>query len=183
MALPRKSVAVLCPGPSLKKFLADPVRHDLYIGVNRAAEAWPCDWWAFADEWPFRLGKMTPQGYPHIFTNRCVWERFSKEDPERTRRFSWFFYKEIKTSYMKPVRWMNYSSASAMILTEHLLAKDVTVYGADLAGAEDWDGPAPNISNRADARWRDEKNLYEYIAHWMKGNGVPFSRVCFEGDS
>ena len=42
-------VAILCSGESFQRFAERPGDHELFIGVNRMAADFACDWWVFGD--------------------------------------------------------------------------------------------------------------------------------------
>jgi len=146
------SIAILCPGPSLAGFLARPPLHDVCIGVNRSVEAWPCDWWAFADHETF--GLFEPLGHPSIATT-------DQAAILGARKF--------------PDRWQHYAMHVGMVLAEHLGAGEIVAYGADLQGAADWDGTLRN--NRERYRWDNERHKLDHLVAWLAAEGVEFRRV------
>lgn len=166
-------VAILCPGPSLASFLAAPTQHELFIGVNRAASAWPCQWWAFNDAEVF--GWFRPTGRPKIFTSNESFKRI--EDKRRADHFRWTFYPAINTTCPSDPGWTNFSMTVAMVLAEYLGARAITIYGCDWEGADDWDGPADYRHYRQEYRWKNEIHKVGHVIRWLESRGVSVERV------
>ncbi len=112
-------VAILCSGPSLRQFLegrrqrAD-VEHEVVIGVNRAACAFPCDWWAFNDAETFDRNRC--RGRPRCFTSNEAFARIG--DKRLADRFKWTFYAQIATTCPASPGWTSFSLTVAMVLAE-----------------------------------------------------------------
>jgi len=168
------SIAILCPGPSLAGFLARPPLHDVCIGVNRSVEAWPCDWWAFADHETF--GLFEPLGHPSIATTDQAAILGARKFPDRWQHFA-VLRLESDTPNRWPADpgWRHYSMHVGMVLAEHLGAGEIVAYGADLQGAADWDGTLRN--NRERYRWDNERHKLDHLVAWLAAEGVEFRRV------
>lgn len=167
------SFAILCPGPSLAFFLTRPVTHDAYIGVNRAIEAWPCGWWAFADHETF--GMFSPRGKPTICTTDQAALLGARKFPERWQHFAVLREADIQTRCPSDPGWRHYSMHVALVFAQHLGAREIVAYGADMEGSCDWDGIARN--NRERYRWNNERHKLDHLVAWLAAEGVEFRRV------
>jgi hypothetical protein len=171
-------IAILCPGPSLAGFLAAPVQHQLYIGVNRAVIAYPCDYWAFNDAEPFSW--FEPQGRPVCFTSEAAFARIPVSP--RLAEFEWLYYRDINTTCPSDPGWVNFTMTTALVLAEHLGAARVMMYGADQTGTDDWDGPPQRGRDaRHEYRWQNERHKTGHVLEWMARRGVRVSRRLFGG--
>ena len=167
-------VAILCPGPSFTEFLRDPVDHDLYLGVNRAAEAFACDWWVFNDVEAFTL--WSPKRTPRIFTSHESWSRIIQTAPrQRVDEFLWLCHPQINTTCRVDTNWSQFTMCSAMVLAEHLGATVVNIYGCDWDGTLDFTG-SPGTVRHSD-RWRNEQHVHGHVAHWLCTRGVIPARI------
>jgi len=166
-----RSIAVLCSGPSLSEFLAAPVRHDLIVGVNRAAVAHPCDYWAFNDAETF--GYFEPLGRPVCFTSNAAFERIEPRDRDV---FRWLFYAQINTTCRSDPGWTQFTVTVALVLCDYLKARRVTLYGCDQMGTGDFDGPAPTPVIRTPERWSNERHKFDHVAAWLESRGVELVR-------
>jgi len=176
---PDLSIAILCPGPSLVEFLGRPRAHDAFIGVNRAATAWPCDFWAFNDHEGFNWyhGQVQRNGEkPVCFTSNQAYELLA--GLPAIDEFRWLFYPQIETECPSDPGWTNYSLTIAMVLAEYVIRRrrsenageagdsslppkarfavansthhsSLFIYGCDWSGTADWDGAE---SNRGEGR-------------------------------
>lgn len=173
MREPVKSVAILCSGPSLRDFIASPEPHDVFVGVNRAVEAHACDWWAFNDS--ATLGYFEPIGLPRIFTSKACELRI--EDKERYGRFDHTYFHEIGTTCRSDPGWDRFSMTCAMVLAEHLGASQITIYGCDWKGSDDWCGPQQGTKQgRGDYRWQNEIHKFGHVEGWLRSLGVEVVR-------
>jgi hypothetical protein len=166
------NIAVLCPGPGLAGFLERAPRHDQYIAVNRAAEAFAADWWCFGDAVAF--DKFTPISQPSIFTCRGAWDRIENREA-LAKHETWRLWDEIGTTCPPRTGWTRYSLPAALVLAEHLGAARITVYGADWNGDADWDGLAAD--NRNDERWTAERRHYGLVKTWLAARGIAVVRA------
>ncbi len=183
------NVAILCSGPSLRRFLDRPPRrdaHDIVIGVNRGACAFPCDWWAFNDAQTFDNNRC--QGRPRCFTGDQAFAQI--RDKRLADRFDWTLYSQIDTSCPADPGWTSFSLTVAMVLAEWLLMKRgiqgardpgigggaVTLYGVDQVGENDWDGPSPVPVIRTEERWQRELHHFGHVLAWLRSRGVDVAR-------
>lgn len=173
------SIAILCPGPSLAGFLACPPTHEAYIAVNRAVEAWPCTWWAFADHETF--GMFQPLGQPTICTTDQAAILAGRKFPDRWQHVACLRVEsDIQTRCPADPGWRHYSMHIAMVLAQHLGAREIVAYGADLAGRTDWDGASRH--NREHYRWMNERHKLDHLVAWLASEGVAFRRVGLKGE-
>ena len=169
------SIAILCPGPSLSGFIAAPVTHDVYIGVNLAAQGFPCVWWVFNDWQAF--AEMPPLGRPRLFTSNAVASRLQLDNPPVTTEWDWLTFEESETSCPSDPGWRYFSMTCAMVLAEHLGAGAVTIYGCDWRGPVYFDGSTPRRGTFHDYRWGNEEHKYGHVAAWLGRCGVGVTRV------
>ena len=182
-----KPVAILCPGPSLSVVIgrvADAVR-DYYgaiLGVNRVAEAYPCDWWVFNDHEVF--GWWLPCNEPRIFTCNESYERIAaNRDPQiiaRRDRAKWTFYPQIETTCPSDPGWTGFSMLIAMVLAEWLIdgrGHGIDIYGCDWEGTEDWDGTPPPRWSRSPYRWNNEIHKFGFVEAWLRTKGIAVRRM------
>ncbi len=169
-----KSVAILCTGPSLREFLTEPETHDVFIGVNRAVAAYPCDWWVFNDS--ATLGLIDPIGLPRTFTSKACETRI--EDREKYGRFDHTYFHDINTTCRSDPGWDRFSMTCAMVLAEHLRASKITIYGCDWKGSDDWCGAMLGAkSGRSEYRWKNEMHKYGHVEGWLRSLGVKVVRM------
>jgi hypothetical protein len=119
-----RSIAILCPGPSLADFLARPREHEAFIGVNRAAAAWPCDYWAFNDHEAFDWWHHSVQRSgrkPRCFTSNQAFSLIANR--LAVDSFEWLHYASIDTDCPSDPGWTNYTLTVAMVLAEYLVRR------------------------------------------------------------
>lgn len=168
-------IAILGTGPSLREFLAAPPVHDVYVGINRAVEAYPCDWWAFNDDEAFVWWVPCEGGHLRIFTSaetRRRIQHYRNVPIGRIDRFEWLHYAEVDTTCPSDPGWVNFSMTLAMVLGEFLGAKRLTLYGCDFQGTDDWDGPEAHGSARTHYRWQNETHKVGHVERWLGTRGV-----------
>lgn len=187
-------IAILCPGPGLVDFLGRPRSHTRFIGVNRAATAWPCDYWAFNDHEVFGWYHAQVQRNdrkPVCFTSNRAFELLG--DPPAATDFEWLFYSQIETSCPSDPGWTHYTLTVAMVLAEYLIRKrflnrgaddasrgSVIIYGCDWSGTQDWDGadpPRDAAACRSEYRWKNEQHKFWHVMRWLNQAGVDVIRV------
>lgn len=192
---------ILCPGPSLSGFLAEPRERDgstVVIGVNRAAEAFACDWWTAADH--ESIGGMNPVGSPRLCTPQqaIVLAHGKWPDSARVQRLihpsNVRSFERLGQETDCPLKngWKTLSMLAALVLAENLMQKGaegsdlrIDIYGADWAGTLDWDGYAgPGVEvGRSAYRWKNERTHYDRMEAWLKAKGVIVTRHTAEGGS
>lgn len=178
------NLAILSSGPSLQAFLDNPVRHDAYIGVNRAAGAWLCDRWVALDARAFN--ETDPIGSPVIHTkNAYESEQFPPPARCRVLRDDETFagFKGLGT--LGSVPWRRWSGVYALVVGGVAMqAKRITLYGYDMAGHLYWDDvavyrrsfvPPPKTLNHV--RWRHERTYFDQVVEWLKGRQVEVVKV------
>lgn len=162
--------AILCPGPSFQSFLDQPdLSYDMYLGVNRAAEAYPCDWWVFGDQKCFDM--YTPIGFPKIFTRR-KWTAIERDRHVNADAYQWTNFPILDNRHPQLTYTMNIAIGVAVWLG----AKAITIYGCDWKGIEDWDGTPFTGPYRSDQRWKNEEHAYNIIVRWCGKLGVTCRR-------
>lgn len=161
---------ILCPGPSLARYLAAPVGADLTIGVNRAAEAVACDWLAAIDCGV--VAQMPIKGRPALFTSAKTWSRALADGAAPSRFEEILLHEEIQFTTSCPASpgWKTFSITTALVLAEFLQATEIELFGADWLGVADWDGSVPPEAahTRSDARWGAEKHKFGHVLRWLE---------------
>lgn len=170
-------VGILCSGPSFKRFLETPVKHDGFIGVNQAAEAWACDWWSWGDAAAF--DRFEPIGRPAIFTGRGSLQYVRRR--ERIAEHEWRYYEDCATPCPSDLDWRGYSMTAAMVLAETLGARRIVLYGADWCGTGYFSGSGLNPEVNSAYRWGNEKHHYSRLKGWLASRGVVVERVLAAG--
>lgn len=161
------TITVLCPGPSLTRFIEAPDESDLVIGVTRAVEAWPCDWWVFGDHWAMEW--FTPRGRPRIFAPLESFERGNSTMMDYYGWESWQSLNGISPLRLSP---QIYSVCAAMVLAGVLRPTSIVVHGCDHDGIHDWDGKTWETHNRNDNRWKDEARMLNKVMDWLGGMNI-----------
>lgn len=168
--------AVLCPGPSLRGFLAQPAEADTYIGVNHAAEAFACHYWAVSDA--EALEAYRPVGHPHVFTGRQAWERNTETLKNRNIETTALLHEECRTACPSDREWKKFTLTAALILAEVIGSASIRIYGCDHQGDEYFKpGRHPHAEHYA-GRWTAEKAVYSRVLGWLKDRHVRVER-CF----
>jgi len=176
---------ILCCGPSLAEFLERPVRHDLVIGVNRAACAHPCDVWAFGDDQTFHVFRA--KGNPLLLTNRNTDRRLGRR-PDFAAHHGWDHRNEAYVDALRTERVVlledlnvplpgrydetTYTSLVAIAYAIERGARRIRLYGCDLEGTCDWDGKETLGPNRTPSRWRHEAARLSEAAAWARERGI-----------
>jgi len=161
---------VLCPGPSLRRYLAAPVGADLTIGVNRAAEAVRCDWLAAID--CGIVSHMKIKGNPALFTSSKTWGRALAEGAAPSRFCEVLSHEEIRFTTTCPASpgWKVFSITTALVLAEFLQATEIELFGADWNGIADWDRTIPPnaTQTRSPNRWSAERHKFDHVLKWLE---------------
>jgi hypothetical protein len=154
-----RSVAILCPGPSLSQtWVARTQQYNLVIAVNRAILFERCDWWS-AGDWTVvkEIAKRPSVGI-------C-------STSESTRVMT----KEPGLQYVPwsdlPIPHPGFSMVAALALGAMLGAKSISVYGDDKTGDKDWDGTRAGV-DRGAARWQRETALTRSACQKLLGLGI-----------
>lgn len=166
-------VTVLCPGPSLVRSFTG--FDGLTIGVNRAAIAYGCDWWAALDSPLILDPACTPAGSPSLFTSRETAARLARN--LRHWAYGATVAEDVFPGESLPGNWTLFTAPAALILAAHLGATRIDVYGADWTDAADFDGVRPT-SDRSPVRWAREIPIWAAVVEWL---GVRGTRVETHG--
>jgi hypothetical protein len=177
------NLAILSPGPSLQRFVDNPVEHDGYIGVNRAVEAHRCHWWVGVDPHAFYDAK--PIGKPVIFTsdNTDAKEPIPEGYIVVRDKEAFSGIKDLCTLGSTP--WRRWSGVYALMIGALVLkAKRLTLYGYDMTGHLFWDGTwvytrsfVPPPPTMEDVRWQHERKYFNSVREWLIRRGVEVERV------
>lgn len=172
------NLAILSCGPSLQRFLDAPVQHDAYMGINRAAGAWECDYWVGMD--PQAFIDTEPLGSPITYTAAITDE--AHEPPKRCRliRDPETFAGIGGLGSLGSTPWRKWSAVYAMVLAAAVLkAETLTLYGYDMTGHTFWDGVdvyrrsfIPPPCTMEDVRWQHERRYYNEVLVWLSERGV-----------
>ncbi len=172
---------ILCPGPSLRAYLANPVGGDVVIAVNRAAEAVAADWLCAIDA-DALLG-FRPEGRPRIFTTAQSMTRFRSEQPGRASKFSMLSFEALyhQLAIPRAPRWDMFSATAALVLAHWLGASEIEIFGCDWRGENDWDGTPPGRpGSRSISRWKSEQHKFHHIASALSRLGCTIRRHTLE---
>lgn len=179
-------VAILCPGPSLNRFLSAGVREEgcVYIGVNRAVQSWPCEYWSFGDLAAFQNVRPMPLDDNRkivLFTAGAHLKVLCGEE-RNWLEYEPLSYETVTAQMLVDIPYRNYSVLAALILADWLLRghpdKRVRVYGADMSGMAYYDGSP--CGGDEDFRWPNERHHYTQMAAYLMGRGVVVERESQE---
>ena len=166
---------LLCPGPSLgKTFPPGRNGYELIVGVNRAAQYTPCDWWAALDGDFVRSQHRNNLGTPKLLSREYV--LFAEDSHEWLIDLENSLTLEVVASDTPAVRIGRvgqFTAPAALLLCGYLGATSIDVYGADLAGTTDFDGHAPPDAWRTDERWRREQTIWSLMRINLARRKIP----------
>ena len=178
------TIAVLCPGPSLRGFLAQPAAADCFIGVNHAAEDWPCHYWAVNDAEAMvaynpmaRAVKGGGRELPTAFTSQQAFVR-QKDSLTKKGCPAALLHESIPTHCPSDRQWNRFTMTAALVLAEYIGAAVIRLYGCDQQGGDYF---KPGIYPTAEVcagRWASEKAVYSRVLGWLKDKKVHVER-CF----
>jgi hypothetical protein len=168
-------IAILCPGPSLRRTWSDELRGSYIttIGVNHACGAFAVDWLCAADL-PTVFAKLrrlpdtgviTPRNVHEAVFNGTGSELWNEGNPPWDptpwrRRMSVAFWEHLDLANRDAP--CNYSAVAALAYAVQFRA-EVDVYGADMRGTAGVDGIGGE--NRSDERWeRERRDLAAVVA-------------------
>jgi len=166
------TAAILCPGPSLLRSFAASDYAGLRIGVNRAATALACDWWAACDmplirsQWPHVIGT------PRLFTIRATRDSLVRRGYPEPNRLT----DDLCRYCPEALRWCAFTATSALVLAGHLGATQIDVFGADWTDAPDFDGVMVEGCRRNEQRWADERCVWGDVVSFLAERGVTVER-------
>ena len=163
--------AVLCPGPSLRGFLARPAEADTFIAVNHAVEDFACHYWAVSDAEAIMAYK--PVGTPHVFTSVVALSRMA--DFCKLAGHTVLTHEACRTACPSDREWRKFTMTAALILAEIIGSTQIRIYGCDQQGGDYFKpGHHPTAEHFA-SRWSSEKAVYSRVVGWLKER-----RVCVE---
>jgi hypothetical protein len=164
-------IALLSAGPSLKQTFDPDAKFDLRIGVNRAVGTYHCDWWACGDGQTFR--EHVPIGYPVVFTMSHTDGQLRAKDTlerlDKHRVLTWGDFARQDDGAGLPPCWTNWSITAGLTLAVCLKAREVHVYGHDMAGVTDVSGR--RLDKRAE-NWKRVGRDWLTMVGWAKDRGV-----------
>lgn len=173
--------AILCSGASFGRFLESPKAHGVYVGVNRTASVYPCDYWVFNDKEAFEWYR--PQGTPVIVTTFATHKALAEKRSGRKafvdpfRGYDVLFIDAIADPPPSDFHWRSFSMTMAMVLAYSLKASRISIYGCDWFGNDDWDGTPSRRKGRTPYRWQNEENKYSKLSAWLNIRGISCERV------
>jgi hypothetical protein len=169
------NACVLCPGPSLGRFLGDPSRpqYDLTIGVNRAVEAISCDYWVALDTCTFGLTMVV--GKPMLVTGKGHYRQMCRRWPA-AEEFEHLDLMGLTTKHL-PSRWRTKSFLTAIVLAYTKGATEIDCYGVDWKGSADFDGRTFPEQKRTEKRWAKESRSFEELKAALRRRGVTVARM------
>ena len=172
------NAAILCPGPSLLDTFDAAKPHGLLIAVNRAAMVTQVDWWVFSDQHVWT--DNAPPGTPKIFTRQSIVDSYKHwpvfQNHERLT------FEEVAQTHPDTYRWRIFSATAAMVLACYLGATTINVYGSDMAGTDEYDGPPEHEVNRSDGRWRKEAAIVQSTMGHLAERGATVNRITSNGN-
>lgn len=162
--------AVLCPGPSLVRTWPQPA--DVVLAVNRAAIAFPSDYWVALD-YPL-IREHTPIGSPALVTQQATFDSLAqrKQNPKTV-----VLVESLFDFYPRKMGWTRLTFSVAVVFAAYLGATAINVYGADWTSEPDFDGVQLESNQRHADRWVKEKALWDCLAYWLKQNDIALTRI------
>lgn len=186
-----------------QEFLDELAEYETLIAVNHNAERVECDWWVFVDTPVFYSTSV--KGHPVIFGRDAwqsgkfapaadawaLWPRVPQEgcfdampraDPDSGVLIytgpAFVNWRDHKTGKANLPMWNRYSGLAALGLAMMIKPESVDLYGYDNAGQEGVnDVEHPDVPrNRADYRWRDEKNIFDWFMGVFKKANILVKR-------
>lgn len=178
------NAVILCPGESLSPAL--PALRDgriaapsFIIGVNRAVQAYPCDYWCSMDAQPYR--EIEPQGKPKYIIRHDQLRKLEDHELPNLERAA--VIKKRMEGYPSGVDYSFFSILAAIAFAAANGATEIDVYGSDWNGCRDWDDRAhPKPHRRNEKRWIKEKKLYNELTDYYAKKGVTVKRRWIQRD-
>lgn len=172
-------VTLLSAGPSLCETY-DPATDDadVVVAVNRAAELFPCDYWAFLDKETVMFeahpakGILTANQVVNAIRNDVVFMRYWKKD-----------WEHLKIPKAAHIIGRSFHHAIEGIM-HHWKPDQLHIYGNDMDGVDDCTGEAVDIRwnnddnhRRTPKRWLLDKEDFDkqrkvYPIYWHRRNGI-----------
>jgi hypothetical protein len=134
------------------------------IAVNRAAVRFACDWWVALD---FQtLLRELPVGNPQLLTRQAYRPKYADRSGI-----------DIESLCAPDSNLFGqFSATAALVLSHHLGAGSIDVYGADWTAEADFDGCTPAGSCRDESRWLNERRIWDAICKWLHVRNVSVKR-------
>jgi hypothetical protein len=142
----------------------------LFLGVNRAVGFRECDYWVALDWKSF--SDVEPMGNPQKITA----ETSAKKEQHE---FSKIYKHKDPNEGLPPVnmQWTCYSTLCAIVAAYDMGCREINIYGADMAGVEDWDSGQVARAIRTESRWERERKYFFELCRWMSEHGASVRRV------
>ncbi len=192
-------VAILSCGQSIGMFANIMPAPDVTIGVNSAVEAYPCDIWCASDHNIFRDYEPKPPFPKGVFTLGSIRRHFMETHPVTEELVKCEIpeerYRNLKAARLwnkgdyefngftgfgaaSPDIWKRYSVGSALMLAYLIGATEIVCFGCDMVGTKDWKGEeGRRETDRAPARWKGEREMWNLIVGWLEHRGVSVERI------
>lgn len=169
------NATILCPGPSLSRYLAaPPPRAELVVGVNRAALVAEVDAWSCCDLPAILEWREKVIGSPVLIAGQEAVDNL--RDRKVVYRGVHFDRREMFAFCPHAINWVWCSATTALVYAAYRGAKRITAYGCDWDGWEDWDGTRAG-KNRSESRWQEEARLWGALTIWLGEQGITVERV------
>ncbi len=161
--------ALLSAGPSLRQCFPWSERFDVRIGVNAAASAAHCDYWACGDAQTFE--EVAPLGFPVVFTldDQDGRLRHNRRNAARLAQHRVMGWNEVRDRVHPPAAFSNWSITAALALAVDLGITELHVYGHDMDGVVDCQGRA-FIKRREN--WKRVGTDWLTVSAWARERGV-----------
>jgi len=170
-----RSVAVLCPGPSLSTF-EDTDAYDVRIGVNRAAGVVRCDYWVALDV--HTAGITVPRGTPVVVNKPNIHKQMCREFQYVTQLPHLSVGSlRLREPRSKTTNWRRFGLTVALVLAAELGAVHIDCFGVDWCGQADFDGFCCVRNRRTESRWERERRLWGQVAAVLAERNVIIRRV------
>ena len=166
---------ILCPGPSLMCLVGtDPrSRYELIVGVNRAAEAFQCDYWVALDTCTF--GMTQALGHPVLVTSAAHYRKMCLQWPGAAD-FESLDPKTLASHKLAP-GWTTKGLLTAIVVAYAKGAGVIDCLGVDWEGTEDFDGKTFPGQVRTAKRWEKEARWFDILKTILGKQGVSVTRM------
>jgi hypothetical protein len=181
-------VTLLSCGPSLSMYDPQKDDNDLVVAVNRAAEAYPCDWWAMLDTETMlfdanpREGIMTSTFIANKVVGNSEWGQYWRKG-----------WKHLVMPRCNGMIGKTFPHTLWTIVYE-FKPEVIDVWGCDMDGVEDYTGQTVDVRwnndakhRRSELRWEKEREYVmeqfkQYPVRWHRPDGVQeFPGAQYEG--
>lgn len=165
--------AIYCPGPSLLRCV--PANYyDVSWAVNTALKIMKTDWLSAGDPCFFRglLGEHRP--LRGVLSMGSVIDKCHDFWPTVVHWHRWSSVPLIG-KHKELGRPLNWSLQAALCHAAHLGAKEIDIYGCDLAGVEDATGYGGE--ERTEDRWQREARDLQFTRDLLHSAGIQTTRI------